>query len=357
MFRTSKRVLSQTRAVIPIAIGLCVGITLSLLCSPLLDANCGFDSFVHVGSSRKTNAFYGMDENGNPLSDDDFEPVLMTANNPPIKQTLERNRLVRMRYVSSELGIREKLFVGVVVSRGDIDLESTTVGINKTISHYVSKLVFFTKSSDPESAPAGLNVVPIKAEQTVSRTFDIWANIYENYGNDYDWFLLIQDDTYLFGESMMDFVSTMSIGWDVYMGLPTHEADMEVTYCRRESGIKASPNRALSNAHSSLHCVGLVAVCGIWWQCFGSVVVGQQCVGFGGNVWNWWQCVGFNWWQCQCVDLVTVCVWDWWQHLGVCGTVWDCVAVCGSKWQCVRLGGTGSVGLVAVCGIVWQCVG
>ncbi len=236
MLRSLRRFMSRSRPVIPIAIGICVGITLSLLCSPLLDSNCGLDSFVHVGSSRKTNAFYGIDDKGNPLNDDDFEPVLMTANNPPVKKSIERPRLVRMRYISSELGIRDKLFVGVVVSRGDIDLESTTVGVNKTISHYVSKLVFFTKSGDPEAAPTGLNVVPIQADKTVTRTFEIWKSIYENYGNDYDFFLLIQDDTYLFGERMMDFVGQMSIGQDVYMGIPVHEADMEVTYCRREAG-------------------------------------------------------------------------------------------------------------------------
>ena len=237
MIRAVRRFISRSRPVIPIIIGICVGITLSLLCSPLLDSNCGLDSFVHVGSSRKTNAFYGMDDKGNPLNDDDFEPVLMTANNPPIKQSIERHRLVRMRYISSELGIREKLFVGVVVSRGDIDLESTTVGINKTINHYVSKLVFFTKENvNTGPTPIGLNVVRITGDTTVTRMFETWKRIYEDYGNDYDWFLLIQDDTYLFGERIMDFVGQMSIGRDVYMGLVEREEDMEVTYCKREAG-------------------------------------------------------------------------------------------------------------------------
>ncbi|XP_038047360.1 chondroitin sulfate glucuronyltransferase-like [Patiria miniata] len=237
-------VMSRSRTVIYIALGICAGALLSMLCVPL-ETGCGVDSYVHVGTKRKTSAVdmidYGTDENGNQLNDEDFEPVLMTVNRPVVKKDIDRQRLIRMRYISSELSIKEKLFVGVMVSREEIDLESTTVGINKTLSHYVSKLVFFTKTNSEQSL-SGMTIIAFPGEQVNVRMFQIWKYIYEHHGSDYDWFLVIQDDTYIYGDVFMEFLGHMSVGRDLYMGIPIHEAEMDVTFCSRDAGYMLSRN-------------------------------------------------------------------------------------------------------------------
>ncbi|XP_071803278.1 chondroitin sulfate synthase 2-like [Asterias amurensis] len=233
---------SKSRTVIYVAVGVMVGALLSLICVPP-GSDCGLDSNIHAGTKRKTNAIidYGTDENGNQLNDKDFEPVLMTANNPLVKKDIDRQSLIRSRYISSELQIKEKLFVGVMVSREEIDLDSTTVGLNKTLSHYVNKLVFFAKTN-PEPAPSGMTIVAFPGEQVNVRMFQIWKYIYEHYGNEYDWFLLIQDNTYIYGEVFMEFLGHMSVGRDLYMGSPVHESEMDVTFCSREAGYMLSRN-------------------------------------------------------------------------------------------------------------------
>ncbi|XP_070565705.1 chondroitin sulfate synthase 2-like [Ptychodera flava] len=236
---------TRVRPIIPIALGVCLGITLSLLCSPLLDTNCGLESFVHMGKSRKTSAYVANPEekNGFSYAQDDFEPVLMTKDNPPEKK-VEKTRLVRTRYISSELGIKEKLFVAVVATRQLVNENSLSVALNKTLAHYVSKLVFFTNIR-PATTPTGLTVVTFPDTQPITQMFHTWHYIYEHFGNDYDWFLMMQDDTYTYGERLMDFMNHISIGRDAYIGLPQHDADMDITYCQSEPGFIISRNLLL----------------------------------------------------------------------------------------------------------------
>lgn len=225
----------RSRPIFPIAMGICLGITLSLLCSPLLESNCGLENLVAVRTGRKTHTiFYGTDEHGNMLSEDDFEPILRVEENPT-DRVVEKRRVVRTRFIATELGIKEKMFVAVVVSRGEIHSESMTVGINKTLAHLVNKIVFFTRTT-PDPMPAGMTVVTFEGDQAIMRTFQIWKYIYDHFGNDYDWFFVMSDDTYVFGETLIDFVNHISIGRDIYMGIPTREEDMEITYCHKESG-------------------------------------------------------------------------------------------------------------------------
>ncbi|XP_071487454.1 chondroitin sulfate synthase 2-like [Diadema antillarum] len=242
--KCTRLLLSRSRSVFPILMGICVGIVLSMLCSPLLESNCGLDNLVAVRTGRKTHTiFYGTDENGNMLSEDDFEPVLRVEENPPAR-VVEKRRVVRTRFIASELGIKEKLFVAVVVSRGEIHSESTTVGINKTLANSVNKLVYFARTK-PDPVPAGMTIVTFEGDQAVMRSFQIWKYIYDHFGNDYDWFFVISDDTYVFGEKLLYFVNHISIGRDLYMGIPTHEEDMDVTYCQKEAGYLLSRNLLL----------------------------------------------------------------------------------------------------------------
>ena len=53
----------------------------------------------------------------------------------------ESDKLIRPHYISTELSIRDKLFVGVLTSEDKVN--SQAVYINKTIAHLVDKVKFF----------------------------------------------------------------------------------------------------------------------------------------------------------------------------------------------------------------------
>ncbi|XP_033111131.1 chondroitin sulfate synthase 2-like [Anneissia japonica] len=242
MASTINRTMRKWRPVISIFIGASVGVALSFLCSPLMNSSCGVERLTHkgLGSSRKTYSLYGFDGNGNPMDDEEFQPVLMTAHNPPEKKTVERSNLLRFRYVAPELQIKDKIFIAVAVCHS-MDLDSMAVAINKTLGHLVPKIIFFTKTQ-VDSPPTGMHIVPFSVDQPIMHTFEIWNYIFEHYSNDFDWFMMIQDDVYLNGDKLMNFINHISIGHDMYMGLPTREVDMGFTYCRKEAGYIISRN-------------------------------------------------------------------------------------------------------------------
>lgn len=199
----------------------------------------GLDNLLLAGRQKSKkmvagSSIYGTDEKGNPLNEEDFEPVLRTGNDPQVPLKVDKHLLVRTRYVSAELHIREKLFVGVIV-KGDVYPESTTIGINKTLGHHVSKLVFFVREKQ-EQTPENMEIISLGGDQAIMSVFRIWDHIEKHYGHDFDWYLLIPDTAYLYGGDLMDFVGHMSLGHDVYMGMPVLEEDMEVTYCKKEAG-------------------------------------------------------------------------------------------------------------------------
>ena len=161
----------------------------------------------HSRSSRKTNSLNNFDYGPN---EDIFEPRIKALpkpaapNSPPEKP----KKILRPRYASTELGIKEKLFVGVLTSRDTID--SLGVAINRTLTHYVPKLVFFMDQRGP-SLPGGMAVVSFSDEKPYLRPFHMLKYLAAHYAQGYDYYLFIPDTTYVRGERLLQMVSHISI--------------------------------------------------------------------------------------------------------------------------------------------------
>lgn len=217
-------------------IGLSVGIALGLILTPIFDNECHspFQDF-HLSGIRTLNSEMGhKDPDG-----DDFEPVLRLQPKPKQQQTSAVKTPIRSRYYSTELQIKEKLFVGVISDGSTIG--TLGVAINKTLAHHVSKLVLFTDVASPEKVPKSLSssVVSFVDERPLLKPFHVMHYIAEHFVNDYDFFLVMRDTTYIRGVKLKEMLSQLSVAQNVYMGGRLSSDDLSL-FCDLAGGIVIS---------------------------------------------------------------------------------------------------------------------
>lgn len=147
----------------------------------------------------------------------DFEPQLNLAQKP-MSAKKEQKSFIRPRYYSSELGIREKLFVGCLSEQDHIDTLATA--FNGTSAHLVNKIKFFINADNVKSSFKLKNIVGFTDTRENLRPFHVLKYIADNYLADYDYFLLVPDTTYLDSRAVRAKVSHLSISFDIYLGTP-----------------------------------------------------------------------------------------------------------------------------------------
>lgn len=153
-----------------------------------------------------------------------FEPHLNLVNKPMSAKKLVKN-IVRPRYYSSELGIREKVFVGVLTAQDRIDTLATA--FNRTVAHLVDKIKFFINADNVRTNFRLKNIVGFTDTRDNLRPFHVLKYIADNYLNDYDYFVLATDDVYVDARRLVDQLRHLSVSFDVYLGrrMADSEAD------------------------------------------------------------------------------------------------------------------------------------
>ncbi len=142
----------KPRYMMPLMFGIIIGFTLSLFCVPFYECD-------HLSPSAKLNLLNDQKSNSET---DDFEPRINLADRPkhPSKPI---NKIVRPRYLATELGIRKRLFVGILSSQRS--LSSLVPLLNTSLSSYANKLTFFVNNPQMnenkllDSTPPGISVV------------------------------------------------------------------------------------------------------------------------------------------------------------------------------------------------------
>lgn len=234
------KVMRFLRPLLPAFIGLCLGVTMSMMYAPFSEDSCETylarqdpQQLVHM---RGTKSLYSQEE-------ESFEPHIRQ----PLEQSLEsggqvddqpgsKARPPRPRYASTELGIREKLFVGVVTSKNTIN--TLGVALNKTVSGYVTKLVFFMDDKG-SSLPLGMTIVNFADGHTHLIPVHMLKYITEHFFDTFDYYMFLTDRTYLRAERMFDLVSHISVSQHVHMGL-AKSTEAGKTFCYLEGGIVIS---------------------------------------------------------------------------------------------------------------------
>uniref|UniRef100_A0A1B0B052 Fringe-like glycosyltransferase domain-containing protein n=1 Tax=Glossina palpalis gambiensis TaxID=67801 RepID=A0A1B0B052_9MUSC len=127
--------------------------------------------------------------------------------------------VIRPRYYSSELGIREKLFIGVMTTQDNINTLATA--INRTTAHLVNKIKFFINADNVKTNYKLKNIVGFTDTRENLRPFHVIKYIADNYLDDFDYFLIIRDNVYVDARKLKAMLYHMSITFDLYMGTRT----------------------------------------------------------------------------------------------------------------------------------------
>ncbi|XP_041807353.1 chondroitin sulfate synthase 2 [Chelmon rostratus] len=226
--------ISVLRSVGPVVIGISLGFTLSLLSVNWTEEACYLDGKegedVTVGQdgqlkgARKPNSISTIND---VESEEDFEPRIV-----PYKQVQQSapKKVFRAKYISTELGMRERLFVGVLTSKNTIN--TLGVAVNRTISHHLDTVVFFTGMRN-RKVPHGMFVVSHGDERLIWNMFQNIKYILDHYINEYDWFYFVQDDAYTEADRIKSLVDHLSMDRELYMGSPEEfiGGEMEGRYC------------------------------------------------------------------------------------------------------------------------------
>lgn len=186
-------------------IGVTIGLLISLIVGPLLETGCLFSISV-LQSDSSTN-----------IINDEYEPHINLADKPQRAQKIPQT-ILRPRYYSTELGIREKLFVGILANQASND--GLAVAVNKTVTHWVDKAIFFVDAANGHKLNVSLMKIPgivgFTDGRSVLKPFHMVKYIADNYLDEYEFFMLIKDSTYLNADKLVNLVKQVSVSVDVY---------------------------------------------------------------------------------------------------------------------------------------------
>ncbi|XP_051986717.1 chondroitin sulfate synthase 2 isoform X1 [Xyrauchen texanus] len=215
--------MSLIRPTAPIILGISLGFSLSLLSGTWVDESCDSDSDEMLiaqpgslkGARKPSSVFSGTTSNNGNL-EKDFEPKIVPYNKPA--QQGPPKKVFRAMYASTELGIRERLFISVFTSK--TTLNTLAVAINRTLNHHLDgRLNFFTGTRN-RKLPHGMIVVSHGDERPVLNMFHSVQYHLEHHIAEYDWFYFVQDDTYTQPDRLKTLVSHLSMDLKLYMGHP-----------------------------------------------------------------------------------------------------------------------------------------
>ncbi|XP_072324660.1 chondroitin sulfate glucuronyltransferase-like [Scyliorhinus torazame] len=203
------------RPALPLILGLSLGCSLSLL-RVSWNQGDGDESCMDAGASRGLPHDNSRLEPGSETRDfsdnKEYEPRIVPYYKDPNKP---HKKVLRTRYIHTELGIRDQLFVGILTSKAT--LNSLAISVNRTVAHHFSRLIYFTGFRNAK-IPHGMQIVSHGDDRPVWLMYRTIQYIYQHFGNEYDWFYLAQDNTYTQAERIKSLVSHLSIDQDLYLG-------------------------------------------------------------------------------------------------------------------------------------------
>ncbi|XP_026957269.1 chondroitin sulfate glucuronyltransferase isoform X2 [Sagmatias obliquidens] len=203
-------VLALLQPALPLILGLSLGCSLSLLRVSWIQGEGEDPCVVAVGEPggpQNLDSGAQLDQ-----SDEDFKPRIVPYYRDPNKPY---KKVLRTRYIQTELGSRERLLVAVLTSRAT--LSTLAVAVNRTVAHHFPRLLYFTGQRGART-PAGMQVVSHGDERPAWLMSETLRHLHTHFGADYDWFFVMQDDTYVQAPRLAALAGHLSINQDLYLG-------------------------------------------------------------------------------------------------------------------------------------------
>lgn len=204
-----------------VPIGICFGVILSLTAVPFMGCQQRKPSTPTDGYSAQRGLVLSASGRQFPEDDEDFEPALHLDTRRKTSQanSPEKVVLIRPRFYSTELEIREKLLVAVLTSPETIDTFGAAV--NRTLSRHPNKLVYFSCTSDGEvpstlRAPSVVNFAGVNCDALVSHVLRHLSS--KNVVKDFDFLFLMRDSTYVNGDKLVGLATRVSVNGDAFIG-------------------------------------------------------------------------------------------------------------------------------------------
>ncbi|XP_062348839.1 chondroitin sulfate glucuronyltransferase isoform X2 [Cinclus cinclus] len=221
-------VLSALRPALPLLLGLSLGCSLSLLRASWSHGAAEERCLAAGPPAPPARGAPPEAAEGRPgLGHEDFRPRIVPYYRDPNKPY---KKVLRTRYIQTELGFHERLFVAVLTSKAT--LNTLAVAVNKTVAHHFPRLLYFTGLRSAK-VPHGMVLVAHGDERPIWLMYETMNYIHQHFGSDYDWFYIMQDDTYAQAEQVKALVTHLSINQDVYLGRAEEfiGGDEQARYC------------------------------------------------------------------------------------------------------------------------------
>lgn len=198
--------------------GVFLGVGLSSLISQLIQNSCFFSNQSDYSPNLVETSVF----------EEDFEPVINLAGKPQKAQKTPQE-FIRPRYYRTELGIRDKLLTAVLTSSNTISDYGTT--FNKTTNHLFDKTVFFMQSNGKKLTNDNkLNgIVQFSDSRSILKPFHLLKYLADNFLDDYDYFFIVRDTTYVRGRLLNFIINKLSVSVDVHVG--GKKEDNSANYC------------------------------------------------------------------------------------------------------------------------------
>lgn len=188
-------------------VGIFLGVGLSSIISQVIQNSCVFNSESEYSSKLVRSN----------LIEDDYDPVINLAGKPQKAQKTPQE-FIRPRYFRTELGIRDKLFTAVLTSPST--LLEYGISFNKTTNHLFDKVVFFVESDGkkPRNSYKFNGIVQFADSRLVLKPFHLLKYLSDNFLDDYDYFFIVRDTTYVRGRHLNHILSKISASADIHAG-------------------------------------------------------------------------------------------------------------------------------------------
>ncbi|XP_012944760.1 chondroitin sulfate glucuronyltransferase [Aplysia californica] len=235
LLRTPVDTKCASRSFLPALVGLCLGITVSMMYAPFSEDSC--ETFLARQDPQKMIKLRETKSLDSGKEEEMYEPRQLEVPADSANYKLDSkagSKFYRPKFAATELGIREKLLVAVLSSKDS--LNTRAVALNKTLAHFVTRTVFFIDQKASVPPPPGMLIVNFSDGYNHLLPIAVLKYVSAKYGHDYDYFMFITDHAYVRAEKIMDLVTHISVSKHVHLGSP-RGVEQGSTYCSLDGGV------------------------------------------------------------------------------------------------------------------------